>query len=68
MATTGEARELAAGPPFVGASSRAVAGGKEPPARNRLVHAADDLDDLDRLRPELLGELILDRLGRLDEA
>src|SRR6188508_2251965 len=35
---------------------------------SELFHVAYELEDLDRMRPELLGELILDRLRRLYEA
>ena len=34
----------------------------------RLLYVADQLEDLHRVRPELLGELILDRRRGLDEA
>src|SRR5712691_518775 len=32
------------------------------------LHVADELEDLDRVRPELLGKLVLDRRGILGEA
>src|SRR2546426_10764519 len=51
--------------------ARSVAALPAPPRRIisvGLLHRADETEDLDRMRPELLGQLVLDGQGGLHES
>src|SRR5262245_56918457 len=50
-----------------GTAAAVRCGSRPPRRRERLLHLTNQLEDLHRVRAELLGELVLDRLGRLHE-